>query len=285
MSLVLAILLQVGPNPRGTPASPFPPELLDRTPRQVEAPLPQPDLPVKLQQCLEAVTVNPADGLVRADQWVGTATAADKPLALRCRGSALVALTRWDDAEAAFLASRESTRAGNHEARARLAAMAGNAALAKNANEQALRNFDLARTDAAAAGNKQLAGDIQVDRSRALVGLGRKDEAAMALDQARSESPQNAEAWLLSATLSRRNGNLALAQSQIEQALGRSPIDPEIGLEAGVIAVLSGRDNAARLSWESVVRIAPTTPAAEAATAYLAQLGAPNAEAQGAVIP
>lgn len=275
MSLVLAILLQVGPHAQTSPASPFPPEMLERTPRQVEAP-PQPDLPIKLRECLNAVTANPADGLTRADQWVATATAPDKPLALRCRGSALVALERWDDAETAFLAARDATPAANHEPRARLSAMGGNAALAKGANEQALRNFDAARADAVAAGNEQLTGDIQTDRSRALVALGREDEAVMALDEARSLVPQNAEAWLLSATLSRRQGNLAEAQSQIEQALGRSPIDPEIGLEAGVIAVLSGRDGAARLSWKSVVRIAPGTPAAEAATAYLAQLDAPG---------
>jgi RpiB/LacA/LacB family sugar-phosphate isomerase len=76
----------------------------------------------------------------------------------------------------------------------------------------------------------------------------------------------------LSATLSRHNGDLAKAQSQIEQAMGRAPTNPEIGLEGGLIAVLAGRDDAARRSWQSVVRIAPGTPAADKAAAYLTQL-------------
>ena len=128
---------------------------------------------------------------------------------------------------------------------------------------------------ALAAGDKQLAGDIQVDRSRALVALNREDEAGMALDEARSASPRNAEGWLLSATLDRRKGNLVEAQAKIEQAALLAPSDPEIGLEAGVIAMLSGREDAARRSWQSVQTIAPDTPAAETATSYLAQLGKP----------
>lgn len=272
MSLVLAVLLQVGPNPMGTPSTPLPPELLERTPRQTVAPPPPPDLPAKLRDCLDAIYVDPAAGLTRADEWLATATPADKPLAQRCRGTALVALQRWEEAEPAFAAASQATPAANHEARARLAAMAGNAALAKGSHDAALTHFDKARADALAGGNKMLAGDIQVDRSRALVGLGRKDEAAMALDEARNTSPDNAEAWLLSATLSRQNGDLSKAQSQIEQALGRAPTNPEIGLEAGVIAVLAGRDDSARRSWQSVVRIAPGTPAADKAVGYLAQL-------------
>lgn len=272
MSLILAVLLQVGPNPAGTPASPFPPELLDRTPRQTEAPPPQPDLPAKLRECLDAIYVDPTAALTRADGWVATASATDKPLALRCRGTALVALSRWDEAEASFAAASQATPAASHEARSRLAAMAGNAALAKGNHQQALTHFDTARTEATAAGNTTLAGDIQVDRSRALFALGRTDEAAMALDEARNASPDNADAWLLSATLSRHNGDLVKAQSQIEQAMGRAPTNPEIGLEGGVIAVLAGRNDAARRSWQSVVRVAPGTPAAEKAAAYLAQL-------------
>lgn len=284
MSVILAILLQVGPHPRATPASPLPPELLERTPRQTET-TPPPDLPAQLRECLAAGTTNPADGLARADQWVKTASATDKPLALRCRGSALVGLQRWDEAEAAFLTARNATPADSHEGRARLAAMGGNAALAKGANDQALRHFDTARTDAKAAGNEQLMGDIQVDRSRALVALERGDEANMALDEARNASPRNPEAWLLSATLSRRKGNLVDAQAQIEQAAALQPSDPEIGLEAGVIAVLSGRDDAARRSWQSVKAIAPGTSAAEAAAAYLTQLDAPGAPTPEASTP
>jgi hypothetical protein len=51
-----------------------------------------------------------------------------------------------------------------------------------------------------------------------------------------------------------------------------APNDPEVGLEAGVIAVLDGRDEAARANWESVIALDPESPFAETARGYLAQL-------------
>lgn len=279
MSVFLALLLQIGPNPNPNVNStnPFPPEMLNpRPPRrraQVPPPSAEPQMPTLLRTCLDAVAADPQAGLARSGQWLESATGTDRALALRCRGSALAAMEHWDDAGASFLAARDATPAQDGAGRARLGWMAGNASLAKGAPNLALGDFDKARADALAAGDKQLAGDIQVDRSRALVALNREDEAAMALDEARTISPQNAEAWLLSATLYRRQGNLIEAQAKIEQAALLAPADPEIGLEAGVIAMLDGREDAARRSWQSVQTIAPGTPAAETATGYLAQLG------------
>ncbi|MET0589296.1 MAG: hypothetical protein ABWZ75_12320 [Novosphingobium sp.] len=278
MSLFLALLMQIGPNPNPSvnPTSPFPPEMLNRRPRPapVQTP-PEPQMPSLLRACLNAVDSDPAAGLARSGQWLESAKGTDRSLALRCRGSALAAMGNWDDAGATFLSARDALPNEDGAGRARLAAMAGNASLAKGASNLALGDFDKARADALAAGDKQLAGDIQVDRSRALVAMNREDEAAMALDEARSASPQNAEAWLLSATLYRRKGNMIEAQAKIEQAALLAPSDPEIGLEAGVIAMLSGREDAARRSWQSVQTIAPGTPAAETATGYLAQLNRP----------
>jgi Flp pilus assembly protein TadD len=111
-----------------------------------------------------------------------------------------------------------------------------------------------------------------MDRARAYVALGQQAQAQAALGEARTVAPGNAQAWLLSATLSRRQNNLADAQAQIERAAQIAPQDPEIGLEAGVIAVLSGRDAAARKSWQSVLATAPESDAAKTAKGYLAQL-------------
>ena len=69
-------------------------------------------------------------------------------------------------------------------------------------------------------------------------------------------------------------GKLAEAQAQIERAYDLRPIDPAVGLEAGVIAVLSGRDGSARKSWQSVIDAAPQSAEAAAARGYIAQLGA-----------
>ena len=63
------------------------------------------------------------------------------------------------------------------------------------------------------------------------------------------------------------------AQAAIEKAVGINPVDIEVGLEAGVIAVLSGREEAARQSWQSVIDSQPDSLAAKTAREYLAQLG------------
>ena len=128
----------------------------------------------------------------------------------------------------------------------------------------------------------ELGGEIQTDRSRALVALGKLDEAAAALEIARRDSPQNAETWLLSATLARRQGDLTSAQARIETAAGLDPKNPDIGLEAGVIAALAKRDDAARKSFQSVIDTAAGTPEAKAAQGYLDQLGPPPQPAPAA---
>jgi len=283
--LSLLAMAQVGPfvTPRPQSSSPLPPEVVERKQRdqqrrRQEAPTreapPPPQAPAErsqLDECLAAVNADPGQAVDLAQAWLQTAKGAAASQAGHCLGVALGRLERWDEAESAFLAARES--AGDQKSRARLGAMAGNAALARNAPGAALVSLDAAHADALAGGDKQLAGDVAIDRARALVALKRDDDAASALAEARAALPSNAQAWLLSATLSRRMNKLADAQAQIQKAAELMPIDPEIGLEAGVIAVLSGRDEAARKSWQSVIDAAPKSEAAATARGYLAQLG------------
>jgi len=47
-------------------------------------------------------------------------------------------------------------------------------------------------------------------------------------------------------------------------------------VEAGVIAMLGGKEEAARKSWQSVIEVDPEGDAAETARGYLAQLGTPE---------
>ena len=102
--------------------------------------------------------------------------------------------------------------------------------------------------------------------------MGRQEDAAEALSEAREADGDDAQAWLLSATLSRRLSRLGEAQQQIERAALLSPRNPQVGLEAGVIAALSGREEAARKSFQSVLDVAPDSPQADQAREYLAQI-------------
>lgn len=273
--LSLALLGQVG----AAPPLNLPTGLEDRKPRRpaAAAASPAPDLPktrIPLEECMSAVHSDPPGAVDMAEAWVQQAKGTAAAPAQFCLGSAHAALDHFDEAETAFLAGRDLAAAADHRLRAQLGAMAGTMALAQGESARALAALDQAHADALAGSDTQLGGEIAVDRSRALVALKREAEAGEALAEARTTTAKNPDAWLLSATLSRRQGKLAEAQAQIEQAAQLDPVDPAIGLEAGVIAVLSGRDAAARKSWESVVTAAPDSDAAKTAKDYLAQLGA-----------
>jgi tetratricopeptide (TPR) repeat protein len=283
MSLVQALLLfaQVGPNP--VPPIELPTGLEDRRRRAPASPTapaatPQPEKGA-LDECLDAVKTDPPAAAAMAEDWIERARPTEAAQAQFCLGSAKAALDNWEAAEGAFVAGRDAAVGGQSRLRAQLGALAGSAALIQNAPERALALLDTAHADAVEAADTRLAGDVSVDRSRALVALKREDEAAKALSEARTASPDNADAWLLSATLARRQGKLEEAQSWIEQAATLAPRDPLVGLEAGVIAVLSGRDEAAKKSWQSVLAAAPDSDAARTARGYLDQLAAPPATA------
>ena len=233
---------------------------------------------VQLQNCLKLALENPSDAIDEAEGWLAAAkTMSDRAGAKQCKALALTRLESWSEAAALFLAARDDTPASEPGERARLGALAGNALVLSGATAAGLDALAHAHGEAHTASDGKLNGVIQIDRARALVALGRTAEAASALEEARYELPGNYQAWLLSATLARRQGKLAEAQRLIERAAALMPVDPEIGLEAGVIAVLSGRDQSARLSWQSVIKAAPGSLAAKTAQGYLDQLGPPRA--------
>lgn len=276
MSLLLAMLMQVGPFGT-TPAASAPPRPPEAArPAASAAPPPLPDRPrSRLEFCLDDASSSPVDAIDDAEAWRHVTSGPAQAEPLLCLGAAHARLEHWGEAEQAFLAGRDAAAPGDSAMRARLGAMAGNAALAQGAFEQALTTLDLARNEASGAGDIRLTGEIAIDRARALVALKRNDDAAKALVEARTTAADNALAWLLSATLSRREGKLAEAQAQIAAAAELAPRDPEIGLEAGVIAMLAGNEAAARRSWQSAIDTAPQSQAATTARGYLAQLAAP----------
>ena len=266
--VLLPLLAQVGPS--GTQMQ-APLDLPKRKPIEIATPQ------TRMQQCLALVKSAPLDAVDTAEAWRDSVKGSARAEPEHCLGLALSRLEQWDDAEQAFVAARDDAAANERELRARLGTMAGNAALAQGNAARALAHLDQAHGDALGAGDGRLIGETALDRARALVALKRDNDAATSLLEAREKTPRSAQAWLLSATLSRRQGKLDEAQTQIERAAELEPVDPEIGLEAGVIAVLSGRDDAARKSWQSVIAAAPASELAKTAKSYLDQLGDPAA--------
>jgi tetratricopeptide (TPR) repeat protein len=228
--------------------------------------------PTRLEQCLALVRSGPLDAIDVADSWAA-GTNADGADAMECKALALSALQRWDQAGQAFIAARDLLAPDQRTRRAQLGTSAGIATDSAGDHTAALALLDTAHGDALAAGNVPLAGRIALDRASPLAALGRTAEVAAALAEARATVPASYEVWLISARFSRQQGALAEAQTQIESAARLDPRDPAIGLEAGVIAMLSGREESARRSWESVLIVAPGSDEAQTAQGYLDQLG------------
>ena len=285
LSILLPLLAQagvIGAAPGNGPALPQAPIALPQRKASALAPgrrAPSPSGP--LQSCLRAAQDTPDDGMDIAEAWLLAAkTMTERSGASQCKALALSAQENWAEAAAQFAAARDQTPASEPGERARLGALAGNALVAAGAMAPGLTALNQAERDAQAAGDTKQRGELQIGRARALVTLGRLAEAGAALSAARTQAPGDYQAWLLSATLSRRQNRLADAQQQIERAAALMPVDPVVGVEAGVIAVLSGRDAAARRSWQSVIAVAPASPAAKTAQGYLDQLGPAGASAK-----
>ncbi|GEN99496.1 hypothetical protein NSE01_13290 [Novosphingobium sediminis] len=302
---------QIGPNPHSYEPAPLP---IPRRKRVTEVPPPVPGetppatqtgipalapaqaaspRPTRYTLCLAAGEKDLTAGIAAARAWLAEAGKAATPdtahgAAAQCLGQLLLQQGDSTGAEAAFAESAGQVPGNNPAAVAALQTMAGNAALAGGRAEAALGWYDKALTppsaSAASADDNAVRGAVQIGRARALVALGRLPEASGALQEAHRLAPNEPEGWLLSATLARRGKDLERAQRDIEVAaslaLHGDPLGAPIGLEAGVIAMLSGREDAARKSWESVVALAPNSPEAVTAKGYLDQIGpAPTSSA------
>jgi len=224
----------------------------------------------KLRLCVEQAASDPTTALAEASKWVAQARGSARSKPLQCLGHVYSMLLRWDAAEAAFAEAAAVAAPGDPLRLAAVLGQAGNAALAGNKPDRALVHFDAALKQP--SGTPAARGQLQLDRARALVALDRTDDARAAFAAAQTDAPDEPLVWLLSATFARRSSDLVTAQRLIEVAARLAPSDADIGLEAGVIAVLDGREAAARQSWQSVRRIAPSSKAAEVARAYLDQL-------------
>jgi tetratricopeptide (TPR) repeat protein len=277
--LAAIFLAQVGPGASAAPnpVTQLPPEVLQRQDmerRRAIQRLPAEAAPRSGQAagCVDSVSADPAGAVMAVQSALNEARGAERVRAGMCLGIAFANLGQWDKAQQAFLTARDDAGAAEHGTRARLADMAANAALAQGQPTRALAILQPAQASAKAAEDPELGATVAVDRARALVALGQQEDAVAALADARALAPGNPQAWLLSATLSRRRERLDDAQAQIEEAARLAPSDPDVALEAGVIAVLSDREDAARKSWNSVLALAPGSAQAETAQDYLDQI-------------
>ena len=287
-------MMQIGPNPSPGQASPLP---IPHRRKVVDVPATEPaaigravsdgpPVPDRLATCLAKARQDPAIGLAEAHAWLAEGkTPAERVRANQCLGMILSQEGSFEGAESAFADAVNGVPSAQAISAVPLMGMAGNAALASGQAMHAVDWFDRALAVTGFA-DKPALGALHADRARALLSLGRLDDAARALDEAHRLAPANADGWLLSARRARMAKDYAAAQRDIEQAVHLDPTDPEAGLEAGVIAALDGRMEAARKSWDSVVALAPKSPEADIARDYLEQTRpAPTSTSGTAAVP
>jgi tetratricopeptide (TPR) repeat protein len=218
--------------------------------------------------CVALVEADPVKAVAEAGTWQ---IQGGGVLARQCLGLAYAAQGRWLPAMTAFEQAAQSAESQRDGRAGNLWVQAGNAALAAGNADKARTAFDAALSGGSLKGAE--AGEVHLDRARALVAIGDARAARADLDQAIKLVPADPLGWLLSATLARRSSDLARAQTDIQEALKRSPDDAAVAFEAGNVALLSGANDAARTAWTAAVKNAPASPAGKAAAEGLKQLG------------
>ncbi|MEJ7935861.1 hypothetical protein WG907_16605 [Sphingobium sp. AN558] len=241
------------------------------TPARADGRIPVPEkFAAPFQACLDEANQSPEKGVAFAEKW---RIDGGSFYARNCMGYAYARGERWTPAVVAFeQGADEAERGGEPVQGARLWAQAGNAALAGGNPAKARDDFDAALARGLPDGLEK--GEVHLDRARALVALDDRSSARQSLDVALEQAPQDPLAWLLSATLARRTGEMVLAQAHIARAVQLSADDASVALEEGNIAVLTDHDDIARAAWSRAVKLAPASPAGKAAADNLSRLPA-----------
>lgn len=222
----------------------------------------------RFEACAALAETDPVRAIDEASTW---RVAGGGVLARQCIGLAYVAQKRWASAAVAFEAAAREADAKADARAAILWVQAGNAALAGGDLPRATQYLDAALARAQLTGDQL--GETHLDRGRALAALGDLKGARTDLDAAVKLVPADPLGWLLSATLARQMNDLPRAETDIGEALKRSPDDSSVAFEAGNIAMAAGRPEAARTAWNAAVRLQPNNPAAKAAAEALARMG------------
>ena len=236
------------------------------------AALPLADLPndaQRFQACLALAKKDPTGAVAQAEAWAGRGTPSIP--ARHCLGLAYVAAERWGPAAVSFEQAARDADAQSDARAAALWSQAGNAALAGEDAAKARTLLD--RAIVAPGFPPAMKGEAWLDRARADVALDDLTQARADLDSGLKLVPQDPFAWLLSATLARRQNDLTRAAKDIALAAKSAPNDPAVALEEGNIAAAAGQIDTAKRAWTRAAQLAPGEPEGKAASAALAQAG------------
>lgn len=227
--------------------------------------------PGNYDDCIALVESDPAQALDYA-QTLETETGGIA--AMHCKGLALSALGRHDEAGALLFDLAERIPFADENARADVYAQAADDFLAAENMSQARLAIDHAIEHAPEV------ADYRVTRARLQALDGEWEAVRDDLSAALAENPNSAAALTLRATANRTLGHPQAAMVDIEHAVELAPHSLDALLERGRVRAAQGNVAEARLDWEALIRYAKATgrsddPAAKAAQTYLTQSPAP----------
>lgn len=233
------------------------------------APAPAQSDEALFRTCASLVKSAPDEAVAKANDWL---VHGGGVYARQCLGLAYVELGRWSAAATVYDQAAREAETQQSPFRSDLWVQAGNAWLAAGDGAKAREAFNAAL--ATTLLTPELRGEVLLDRARAAVPMGDLASARTDIDKALELVPGDGFGWYLSAALAVKEKNLKRAQNDIARAVSLAPDDPDVLLEAGNIAGLSGETEAAEGLYARVVRIAPASKAGKAAEAALAVNGA-----------
>lgn len=242
---------------------------------QAAAPAPAPNVATvksadprqaRYDRCVALAGSDPAAARAEALRW---GASGGSWFARQCAGLAYTQDGDFSAAAGEFEAAARAAETAHDKRAANYWAQAGNARLAAGDIPKARTALDTALVAGTLEGFAL--GEAQLDHARVLVAAGEPEAARRAIDLALTNAADDPLAWLLSATLARRDGDLIRARKDIAEALKRAADDASVQLEAGNIAASARDETGARAAWAEAARLAPTTPAGRNALAALKQ--------------
>jgi tetratricopeptide (TPR) repeat protein len=214
--------------------------------------------------CARLALSDAARAIAEANAW---RLAGGGVAARQCLGMAYVQDERWLSAATAFEEGARDAQNAKDPRAAVLWSQAGNAALAGGDPTRARAALDSALI--AGTLSDPLRGEAELDRARADVALNDPAAARIDLDHALQHVPDDPMAWLLSATLARRQGEVDRATADIAEAVKRAPDDPDVALEEGNVQAVAGDLAKARLAWQRAVKTGANLPSGKSAATAL----------------
>jgi len=195
------------------------------------------------------------------------------PDALVCRA---LEAQKAGNTQGAALAFEEAARGSSDQdpKTARLWAAAGNVWIAAGQPGKAAAALDRALALTGLEGAQR--GEALLDRARAAEAQGDLKTARSRLNEARATISEDPFYWYFSAALAIREGNAAIAQSSIGEALKLAPSDPTILFEAGHVAHFTGDEEKARYYWQQAASADPDGATGKSASEALRMLSEPK---------